>query len=151
MECGIDEMKYPDKKFVGSYMFNSYRKHEILLLPIEILHKLPIAKSWEEIDSVVTENNIIRSVMNQQVAEEWSKYSASLKKQYLREKVFTDSNTCQYVVDEYKKEELDLYITQKIELSTCQKRFGRELQNWICHGRQNSRLRLLIVRWQHQK
>ena len=39
MECGIDEMKYPDKKFVGSYMFNSYRKHEILLLPIEILHK----------------------------------------------------------------------------------------------------------------
>lgn len=64
MECGIDEMKYPDKKFVGSYMFNSYRKHEILLLSIEILHKLPIAKSWEEIDSVVTENNIIRSVMN---------------------------------------------------------------------------------------
>ena len=90
-------------------MLNPYRKHEILLLPIEILHKLPIAKSWEEIDSVVTENNIIRSVMNQQVAEEWSKYSASLKKQYLREKVFTDSNTCQYVVDEYKKEELDLY------------------------------------------
>lgn len=44
MECGIDEMKYPDKKFVGSYMFNSYRKHEILLLPIEILHKLPIAE-----------------------------------------------------------------------------------------------------------
>lgn len=89
-------------------MFNSYRKHEILLLPIEILHKLPIAKSWEEIDSVVTENNIIRSVMNQQVAEEWSKFSASLKKQYLREKVFTDSNTCQYVVDEYKKEEYEL-------------------------------------------
>lgn len=79
-ECGIDEVKYPDKKFVGPYMLNPYRKHEILLLPIEILHKLPIAKSWEEIDSVVTENNIIRSVMNQQVAEEWSKYSASMKK-----------------------------------------------------------------------
>ena len=57
----------------------------------------------------MTENNVIRSVMNQQVAEEWSKYSASLKKQYLREKVFTDSKICQYVVDEYKKEELDLY------------------------------------------
>ena len=103
-ECEINAVKYPDKEFVGTYMLNPYRGHEILLLPIEIIHKLPIAKSWEEIDSVVTENNIIRSVMNQQVAEEWSKYSSSLKKQYLREKVFTDSKTCQYVVDEYKKE-----------------------------------------------
>lgn len=109
VECEINAVKYPDKEFVGTYMLNPYRGHEILLLPIEIIHKLPIAKSWEEIDSVVTENNIIRSVMNQQVAEEWSKYSSSLKKQYLREKVFTDSKTCQYVVDEYKKEELDLY------------------------------------------
>lgn len=108
-ECEINAVKYSDKEFVGPYMLNPYRGYEILLLPIEIIHKLPIAKSWEEIDSVVTENNIIRSVMNQQVAEEWSKYSASLKKQYLREKVFTDSKTCQYVVEEYKKEELDLY------------------------------------------
>ncbi len=108
-ECGIDETKYSDKEFKGSYMINPYRGYEILLLPIEILHKLPIAKSWEDIDSVVTENSIIRSVMNQQVAEEWTKWSSSLRKQYLREKVFTDNKTCRYVVEEYRKEELGLY------------------------------------------
>ena len=40
----------------------------------------------------------------QRVTEEQKNILYPLKKQYLREKVFTDSNTCQYVVDEYKKE-----------------------------------------------
>lgn len=109
MEAGIEKSKYPDKEFTDSYMINPYRGYEVLLLPIEILHKLPIAKCWEDIDSVVTENNIIRSVMNQQVAEEWTRWSSSSKKQYLRRNIFADNKTCPYVVGEYRKEELELY------------------------------------------
>lgn len=109
MEARIEKSKYPDKEFIGSYMINPYRGYEVLLLPIEILHKLPIAKCWEEIDSVVTENNIIRSVMNQQVAEEWKRWSSSSKKQYLRRNIFADNKICPYVVGEYRKEELELY------------------------------------------
>lgn len=57
-----------------------------MLLPVEILHKLPVAKSWEEIDSVIVENNTIRAMMNSEVAERWTRWAATERKYYLREK-----------------------------------------------------------------
>jgi hypothetical protein len=110
MEYGINSANFPDKAFdKNGYLINPYKKCEVLLLPIEVLHKLPVAKSWEDIDSIISENNIIRSLMNQEVADEWTRWSVSQKKHYLRENIFKDSEICQQVVGEYCKEELGRY------------------------------------------
>lgn len=69
-ELGINPKNYPDKEFSNGYLVNPFKKCKVLLVPIEILHKLPVAKSWEDIDHVVSENRAIRAIMNQRVAEE---------------------------------------------------------------------------------
>lgn len=78
------------------------------MLPTEILHKLPVAKSWEEIDSVIVENNTIRAMMNNEVAGTGHR-AATDRKYYLREKIFKDSEKCKQVTEAYREEKLDAY------------------------------------------
>ena len=108
-EIGVNEDNYPDMDFDDGYLFNPYKKCEVLLVPIEILHKLPVAKSWEDIDDVVSENNTIRALMNQRVAEEWSQWSVSSRKHYLREEMFKKPDVCKQILEDYDKEELSEY------------------------------------------
>lgn len=99
-ELEIDPEHYPEYEFSEGYLINPYKKYQILLLPIEILHKLPVAESWEDIESVVSENETIRALMNHEVAEEWKKYSASTKKYYIRENIFKDTEAFKTVLDD---------------------------------------------------
>lgn len=108
-ELGVNPKNYPDKEFVNGYLVNPFKKCKVLLVPTEILHKLPVAKSWEDIDHVVSENRTIRAVMNQRVAEEWTKWSKSSRKNYLKKEIFIKPDVCKRVIEEYGKEELERY------------------------------------------
>ncbi len=108
-EIGVNKDNYPDMDFEDGYLLNPYKKCEVLLVPIEILHKLPVAKSWEDIDDVVSENNTIRALMNQRVAEEWRQWSVSNRKYYLREEMFKKPDLCKQILEDYDKEELSEY------------------------------------------
>ena len=108
-QLGITIDNYPDKLFNNGLLCNPVKGYEVLLLPTEILHKLPVAKSWEEIDSVIVENNTIRAMMNNEVAEHWTQWAATDRKYYLREKIFKDSEKCKQVIEAYREERLDAY------------------------------------------
>ena len=108
-QLGITINNYPDKLFNNGLLCNPEKGYEVLLLPTEILHKLPVAKSWEEIDSVIVENNTIRAMMNNEVAEHWTQWAATDRKYYLREKIFKDSEKCKQVIEAYREEKLDAY------------------------------------------
>ncbi|WP_238653839.1 hypothetical protein [Paenibacillus piscarius] len=98
---GINQFNYPNIKFVNGLAINSYKKCEILLLPIDILHELPIAKDWEDIDRVCRENEIIREEINGLVEKEWKKLSVGKKKEYLREHIFKNPEILQRVIANY--------------------------------------------------
>lgn len=108
-ELEVNEDSYPDKEFKDGYLINPYKKCEVLLVPIEILHKLPVAKSWEDIENVVSENNTIRALMNQRVAEEWKQWSVANRKHYMREEMFKKADICKQMIEDYDKEELSEY------------------------------------------
>jgi hypothetical protein len=78
----------PELQFNDGIVWNPYKKCELLLLPIDILHELPIAKSWDDIDRVIQENESIRREINEAVSEEWYKWASGQKKNYLKEKIF---------------------------------------------------------------
>lgn len=80
-----------------------------MLVPVDILHRLPVAESWEDIDLVVSQNTILRAEINYEVASEWRKYSAYERKAYLRHEIFTNRETCQRVLAGYRNEELDIF------------------------------------------
>lgn len=73
-ELGINKEKYSEFIFrEDGLVVNPYKGCEILFLPKDILHELPIAKCWDDIDRVVSENENIRREINEAVGEEWSR------------------------------------------------------------------------------
>lgn len=105
-ELGITEANYPDVLFKKEFVINPYKGNSVLLVPVEILHKLPVAECWEDIDYCVSQNETIRSEMNAEVANEWSQYTAAQRKTFLRNQVFKNVEVCKRVIDRYREEEL---------------------------------------------
>jgi len=107
-ELGINPRRYGTLCFHGEFLVNPYKmKHdEVLLIPVDILHKLPVAESWEDIDLVVSQNNILRNEMNHEVASEWGNYTTSERKAFLKEEVFRKPDVCRRVIEGYRAEEL---------------------------------------------
>ena len=108
-ELGISEENYPDEMFKDGLWINPYKKCPFLFLPKEILHELPIAKDWSEIDDVVFKNNVIRQEINFEIGEEWKKWAASDRKDYLKKHIFMEPEVCTRVLEGYKNADLDNY------------------------------------------
>ena len=108
-DLGINHTKYKRFHFNGEFLINPYKHDDILLVPVDILHRLPVAESWEDIDLVVSQNTILRAEINYEVASEWRKYSAYERKAYLRHEIFTDREACQRILAGYRNEELDIF------------------------------------------
>lgn len=81
----------------------------ILLLPEEILHELPIARDWYDVDRVALQNAAIRREMGVEVGIAWEKWASGDRKRYLREHVFMVPETCKRVIDGYRLAELGAY------------------------------------------
>ena len=127
-ELGITKRKYKEVSFKDGFAMNPYKNDYILLVPIEILHKLPVAECWEDIDLCVSQNETIRAEMNAEVANEWGKYTASQRKTFLRNKIFKNANAYKRVMEKYRQEELSAfdpkenfeYYLKKLEQSILQ-------------------------------
>ncbi|MBQ7040657.1 hypothetical protein IJN73_01140 [Candidatus Saccharibacteria bacterium] len=107
-KLGIDKHTRKELSFSDDgIVLNPYKKGEpILLLPEEILHELPIAKNWDDIDRAVSENEAIRREINSEIGSQWEKWASSEKKAYLRKCIFMDPDACGRVISEYRKEKL---------------------------------------------
>ena len=90
-------------------ILNRYKNVEVLLLPIEILHELPIAKSWDKIRLIAAKNKVIRQEMSNEISAEWSRWASADQKAYLRNHIFMNPEACSRVVDGYRNEALPLY------------------------------------------
>ena len=107
-ELGITRTDYPKLRFrADGLVQNPYKKAPILLLPEEILHELPIARDWDDIDRVVSENETIRREISAEIGAEWTRWASADKKDYLRRRVFMNPEVCDRVIAGYRKEALD--------------------------------------------
>ncbi|WHE88306.1 hypothetical protein [Lachnoanaerobaculum gingivalis] len=113
----ICSQKYPNYQFTkDGLLINPYKGCEVLCLPIEILHELPIAKDWDDIDRVVSENRAIREEINTQIGEEWNGWASGEKKRYLKEWIFKNPELCARVIGGYRQEEVaELDISADLE------------------------------------
>lgn len=121
-ELSITPDNYPNDYFSNGIVINPYKSCELLLLPKEILNELPIAKCWDDIDRIVSENNAIRQEINEMIGLEWGKYASHEKKAYLKTMIFMDPEKCARVLQSYQNShvgecdwESDLdYVAQRI-------------------------------------
>lgn len=108
-ELKINQIRYEKLYFNGEFLINPYKQDDVLLVPVDILHKLPVAESWEDIDLVVSQNNALRMEINSEVASAWNKYTTVERKSYLRREVFKDPDACKRVIEGYRAEELEAF------------------------------------------
>lgn len=132
IELGIVQEKYNTLAFNDVFLVNPYKQNNVLLVPIDILHKLPVAESWEEIDLVVSQNNTLRAEINSEVASEWRKYSTVERKSYLRREVFKDPNACARVIEGYKTEDIDIFNPYE-DIQYFLKKLDQQLENLNFH------------------
>lgn len=99
----ISEKNYPDKKFKNGLLINPFKNKPVLLLPKDILHELPIAREWEDIDDACSRIRVIRNEMNEFVGDEWKKASVKDKKNFIKEKIMKNKDNFDNVISEYKK------------------------------------------------
>jgi len=115
-QVGINEKNCPKYFFKSGLLINPYKGCELLLLPIDVLHELPIARSWEDIDRVVIENETIRREMSEVVGKEWSRLASSQKKRYIKDFIFMKPHLVSKVIADYKATDVKAYnIYQNID------------------------------------
>lgn len=108
-ELEITPKNFPSYHFMNGVVVNPYKRYLLLLLPESILHELPIARCWDDIDRVCSENEAIRDELNEMIREDWRKLSVSRKKEYLRDNVFKNPKKATRVLEAYKTFETNSY------------------------------------------
>lgn len=106
-KLGITQEKYPNYEFIDDLIKNPYKDCPILLLPKDILHELPVALGWDDIDRVCQENEAIRKEINESIAKEWYKMSSSYKKEYIKQHIFKDPKKLKKVIKAYQNTNVD--------------------------------------------
>ncbi len=101
--------KYKHLEFCNGIVQNPYKKCDLLYLPIDILHQLPIMREWEDLEQVAHKNRVIREQMNNAIGEQWYKISTRDKKKYIKETFFYNRSNCKKIIDEYRKTKINLY------------------------------------------
>lgn len=115
-ELDINANNYPEYSFETELLINPYKNCELLLLPIDILHELPIAYSWDDVDRVVNENQLIKKEMSELVGNEWKKLTTARKKQYIKDYIFMKPAVLNNVISEYNSTTINIYdINQNID------------------------------------
>lgn len=112
MQLGINKMNYPNLEFNGEFLINPYKNDIVLLLPEDILHELPIAKDWDDIDRVCKEIEEIKKDVNGLVTQNWSKVGSAYKKEYIRRNLIDNKELLNKIITEYKKSKVDKYDFQ---------------------------------------
>jgi len=113
-ELEINSEKYPDFEFANGFLLNPFKNKEpLLLLPQEILHELPIAKDWEDIDTVCNQISAIKQEINDIVGKRWSKMATSYKKDFLKEFFISRPNVLSQILEEYRASSVDQYDFNK--------------------------------------
>lgn len=109
-ELDIMKEKYPSYEFKNNIIINPYKKDkELLLVPINILHEIPIAKAWDDIDRVCSENKAIKEEINEMVRLEWYKMTTGQRKSEIKRQIFLNNKALDKIIEAYNNITLDEY------------------------------------------
>lgn len=101
------EIAFRDKTF--KLPINQHNRSPIILVPKDILRDLPIAKSWEDISSVVALNAALRNKVNQLIGREWKRRAISQRKRELKGFLLRNPDIFRDVIETYKRRPKEPY------------------------------------------
>lgn len=96
-------------RFRNGLIYNEFNNKSLILLPNEILHELPIAKDWDDIDDVCVKIRAIREEINRAIGLEWEKYTKSERREILRRLLLDNPELLQRAISDYRSYHLPEY------------------------------------------
>lgn len=105
-DFNITKAKYPKLSFDNDGLLQ-FNNNPVYLVPVQIIHKLPVAERWSDISVVMSENSSIRTEMNAFVTAEWGKYSSEERKNAIKKEIFLDPESFANILKDYRCEKLD--------------------------------------------
>jgi len=105
------EIPYDEKTY--QLPVNPHNKWPILLLPMDILRPLPVARSYDDIDMVCEYNRRIRLRVNRIIGTSWKKATTAQKKKTLRQALLSDKDLLKDFVKDYTAEPPEAYNFEK--------------------------------------
>lgn len=109
-DFSIDANNYHEALFdEEGYIINVQKHCRLYLLPVDILHELPVARCWEDVETVAAKNDAIRCEMNADIGKTWAKWASKERKAYIRDYIMKDPEAFERVVAAYRDEEADEY------------------------------------------
>jgi len=115
IKLGINSENYPELSFDDGIVMNPYKNCGLFYVPTEILHKLPIASCWEDVDAVKRENQIVRDEINEVVKNEWYKMSTLNKKEFMKNYLINNPDKCKSLIDDYHKYKVTDYVIDDVD------------------------------------
>lgn len=98
-----------DVQVLNGLIQNPHNGKSVILVPSELLHELPIAREWEDIDYICQVNTEVRQRINLVVGAEWRKLTARQKKDVFRRVVLGEVDLLRGLIEDYRKFELAEY------------------------------------------
>jgi hypothetical protein len=80
-----------------------------LLVPADVLRKLPVALDWDDVDLVSTYNDALRGRVNQAIGQTWITTGRQLSKRKLRDALLGSPTVLKSLINDYKKRPADAY------------------------------------------
>lgn len=106
----IDKEHYEEDTFdEEGFLINQYKGCRLYLLPTDILHELPVAKCWEDVETAASKNNAIRQELNTEVGMTWHQWASKERKAYIRDYILKDPDAFERVMSAYREEEVGEY------------------------------------------
>ena len=106
---GVNQKTRKKIKFCDGLVENPYNGKRLYFLPIDILHELPIAKEWEDIETVCLINAEMRNEINTKIGEEWQKMTSHQRKVAARKILHHNPKLFKGLINDYRKFKLPAY------------------------------------------
>lgn len=89
--------------------FDKQTTRHVILVPMDILRKLPVAHDWSGIDVVCMHNEMLRRKVNRIIGNTWKNATTKVSKRDLREVLLKHPGALRDLVDQYKDKASDSY------------------------------------------
>ncbi len=82
----------------------------VLLIPADLLRKLPVAHSWSDVDTVASQNSALRARVNAKIGDTWKQATArSVQKSELRDAVIEHPELMRDLIAQYRSKKASGY------------------------------------------
>ncbi len=106
LDAPTEQVEYQDKKY--DLVRNPYNGQPVTLVPRDVLMDLPVANSWDEIDTVVSFNRKLREEFNRLVRQAWRQRTRP-PKSVIRDVLMQNPKVLRQFVDTYQEAKPDAY------------------------------------------